>query len=157
MIHDNENQESRRPVYIYLLLLSGYILYLTLGAFIFTWIEEPAEIQKCESARKELKEKIFKAGDDYFYDMGLNLKVFLNLQMIHGLKLRPLIERFIIYFQFCRGATEWLRNSSNHQTFSLTIVDFFRSWQGGKCSQEFIHLYPMGQRFRVRRTRMWTC
>ena len=24
-------KESRRPVYIYLLLLSGYILYLTLG------------------------------------------------------------------------------------------------------------------------------
>ena len=44
-------------------------------AFIFTWIEEPAEIHRCESARTELKEKIFKAGDDYFYDMGLNLKV----------------------------------------------------------------------------------
>ena len=95
-------KEGRRPVYIYLLLLSGYILYLTLGgiralrtknqsfsadlqvhqgmslnkAFIFTWIEEPAEIHRCESARTELKEKIFKAGDDYFYDMGLNLKVF---------------------------------------------------------------------------------
>ena len=48
------------------------------SAFIFTWIEEPAEIYRCESARKELKEKIFKAGDDYFYDMGLNLKVGCN-------------------------------------------------------------------------------
>ena len=37
---EKDLKESRRPVYIYLLLLSGYILYLTLGGIRVTRVND---------------------------------------------------------------------------------------------------------------------
>ena len=60
---EKDLKESRRPVYIYLLLLSGYILYLTLGGIRAPWAtDRPLPFTKSLNGERVPEKHLFSLG-----------------------------------------------------------------------------------------------
>ena len=91
-------------------------MYIIIGALIFKKVEHQEENQKCEIAKNELIKETHRFGNEYIFDLGLNLK-------------------------YCSGIPRVAAANRQAGYFDPELVEIFEEWYESGCTfAAFNHL-----------------